>query len=78
MTLHLGRFEFYCDQCKKGLRDSTDYNQHVKKDAGIMYKCSMCTSSYSSEKGRELHMYVHTGVYRLMCNLCGKGFVENM
>ena len=74
MNLHLGRFKFYCDECKKGFVDSRDYKVHMDKHAGIMYKCSKCTMSFNSEKGRDLHMSAHTGIYRLTCNMCGKGF----
>ena len=76
MNFHLGRFKFYCDQCKKGFVDSRDYKVHMNKHAGIMYHCTMCTKSFMNERSREYHMSTHTGIYRFICSVCGKGFNE--
>ena len=76
MNLHLGRFKFYCDQCEKGFSDNRDYKVHMDKHAGIMYRCTICTKSFCTERRRDYHMSSHTRIYRLTCNVCGRGFNE--
>ena len=78
MNVHLGRFKFYCDQCKQGFVDSRDYKLHMDKHAGIMYRCAVCIKSFYSERRRDYHMSIHTGVYSLTCDMCGQGFNEKM
>ena len=64
LDLYLGRFKFYCDQCKKGFVNGIDYKVHMfmNKHAGIMYRCSMCTKTFSEERSRDYHMSTNTRI----------------
>ena len=74
MQSHTGRFNFYCDKCKKGINDSRDYKLHMEKHAGIQYKCEYCPKSFTLSRTRDYHMSEHSGEWRMLCDVCNKGF----
>ena len=74
MKLHTGQYGFYCDKCKKGIRDKSDYIEHMRAHQGLKYHCDYCSKPFLSRKGLTYHLSQHTGQYRFTCDLCGKGF----
>ena len=74
MKLHTGQYGFYCDKCKKGIRDKSDYVEHMRAHQGLKYHCDYCSKPFLSRKGLTYHLSQHTGQDRFTCDLCGKGF----
>ena len=48
----------------------------MDKHAGIRYQCEFCTKSFAKTQDRDNHMSVHTGIWLMKCDSCGKGFNE--
>lgn len=74
MQLHTGHFKFYCDICKKGFADRTNYEEHMRKHEGLKFHCEYCSKPFTSRKGLNYHLSEHTGKYRFVCEICGQGF----
>ena len=73
MQYHTGRFNHYCDMCRKGFASSSHYKDHMDKQQGIRY-CEICTKSFTRRRDYQYHMSVHTGNYKFKCESCGEGF----
>ena len=76
MQNHTGRFSYFCEQCKKGYSDQKNFKVHMDKHAGIRYQCEFYEKSFAKTQDRDKHLSVHTGVWRMKCDVCGKGFNE--
>ena len=76
MQLHTGHYKFYCDVCRKGFSDVTNYNDHKRNHKGLKYHCDYCGKPFVAKKRYQYHLSVHTGKYRFTCNVCGKSFNE--
>ena len=74
--LHTGQFRYYCEMCRKGINNDTNFKTHMRGHEGKRYKCEYCEKSYTKEITLKYHLSVHTGQYRLVCNVCGEGFNE--
>ena len=76
MQLHTGQFKYYCELCRKGFNNDTNFKTHIREQEGKRYKREYCDKSYSNEINLKYHLSIHTGQYRLRCTLCGEGFNE--
>ena len=47
MKLHMGKFDFYCDPCKKGFNNVSNYKSHVQIYEGIGYHCQYCSKPFT-------------------------------
>ena len=47
---------FYCDKCKKGIRDKSDYVEHMRAHQGLKYHCDYCSKPFLSRKGLTYHL----------------------
>ena len=74
MQNHTGRFTYYCEQCKKGYNDQHNFKVHMDKHAGVRYQCEFCAKTFAKTQDRDNHLSLHTGVWRMKCDVCGKGF----
>ncbi len=41
------------------------------------YVCEICGKEFGTWTGRYYHMAIHTGNYKIFCDLCDKGFMKN-
>ena len=41
------------------------------------YQCQVCGKEFGTWTGRYYHMAIHTGNYKIFCDLCDKGFMKN-
>ena len=74
---HNGRqLVYFCEECKKGYNHKGNYKIHMDKHAGVRYRCNVCSKTFAKTQDRDNHMSIHTGVWRLKCDTCGKGFNE--
>ena len=71
---HAGHFKFFCDKCKKGFADVTNYKAHMRIHEGLKFNCDYCAKPFRTKKRYQYHLSVHTGQYRFKCRVCGEGF----
>ncbi len=50
MQIHTGKFSFYCEECKKGFNEKTNYDQHIAKHEGrtFYFPCPKCGRRFLS------------------------------
>ena len=65
------------------LQESFDSSQHSgsrrqssSSSKARTYSCTMCDKEFATQWGLTKHNATHTGNYKLTCDLCGKGFME--
>ena len=76
MRMHMGQFKFYCDRCRKGFVDKSQFEGHMRKHEGLKYHCDYCAKQFANKHRYQYHLSVHTGKYRFSCERCNKGFNE--
>ena len=75
MEMHSGQFSYYCEQCKKGYNEKSNYEAHVAtKHKGISFPCNRSDKRFKSESSLKKHLPEHMGQWKYWCNLCQKGF----
>ena len=78
MQFHTGQFRNYCDICRKGFADVTNYREHMRSHEGSKYQCQYCSKVFVARKTYKYLKSFHTGQYRFRCNKCGTGFNEKI
>ena len=78
LQLHTGHFKYFCEACKKGYNGKNAYNVHMDKHPGVEYQCDFCNKTFTSTQRRDYHISIHAGNCRFSCNVCNKGFNENI
>ncbi len=76
MRTHLGHYKFWCEECKKGYQDISNYKYHMAKHEGRTYPCQLCPKRFSSDKTLKAHQAEHTGNYPFSCSYCQEGFIK--
>ena len=56
--MHMAQFKYYCNKCKKGFRDRTDFDQHNRKHEGLKYHCDY----YRPQRSWGTVMFLHVSV----------------
>ena len=74
MAHHTGSFSYFCGVCGKGFQASNRYNEHMMKHQGRKFHCDYCGKEYLTKEKLDHHQSVHTGIYKLHCRKCRKGF----
>ncbi len=77
MIRHLsGRLkkQYLCLKCNKMFTDKKNYDDHIRRHAGLMHVCKYCSRCFASWRGLHLHLPQHTGIYSFRCGKCNKGF----
>ena len=76
MEIHTGHFSYYCEICRRGFNNKTNFDIHRRAHEGLKFNCVHCTKSFVKKQTYDYHQSVHTGQYRFNCDKCGKGFNE--
>ena len=76
MELHTGQFSYYCEVCRRGFNNPTNFDIHKRTHEGLKYNCQYCEKSFVYKQTYKYHQSVHTGQYRFNCAKCGEGFNE--
>ena len=73
---YTGQYSHFCDVCRRGFNNSTQFNDHVRGHEGKGYPCGYCGKKFKKLMRQRYHLSEHTGLYRLFCNVCKKGYNE--
>ncbi len=74
MQIHTGQFSFYCQVCRRGFNNDTNFKNHMRGHEGLKYECRVCGKSFVSKFSYDSHQSHHTGQYKFTCEHCDKGF----
>ena len=74
MEIHTGQFSYYCEICRRGFNNHTNFGIHKRTHEGLRFNCQYCTKSFVKKQTYDYHQSIHTGQYRFNCAKCGKGF----
>ena len=76
MQVHTGKFSFFCERCRKGFNERTNYDQHVAKHEGRSFylTCQVCSKKFISQRRLMDHMSEAHVEYNYNCDVCGEGF----
>ena len=67
-----------CDVCGKSVRKRALSKHRQCHSESAKSKCPYCSKMFSSIWNRRVHERIHTGVKPYVCNICGKGFRQNV
>lgn len=68
-----------CPSCPKRFRDLTKLREHLRTiHHGERFRCNHedCEREYKSKRGLQVHIKTHNKKYTIICELCGKGFMD--
>ena len=70
---------YYCERCPKKFKDKDYFRKHLTRlcpalDNPEMIKCKHCEKMFRHEKSYKEHLFVHDGIKRFNCRLCGEHF----
>uniref|UniRef100_A0A5S6Q6I6 C2H2-type domain-containing protein n=1 Tax=Trichuris muris TaxID=70415 RepID=A0A5S6Q6I6_TRIMR len=63
-----------CPLCEVAFSEKESLAKHMRSHGGSLFPCSECDKKFVDKNFLLRHMFVHTGVKRYVCEVCGKVF----
>uniref|UniRef100_A0A5S6QBT9 C2H2-type domain-containing protein n=1 Tax=Trichuris muris TaxID=70415 RepID=A0A5S6QBT9_TRIMR len=63
-----------CPLCEVAFSEKESLAKHMRSHGGSLFPCSECDKKFVDENFLLRHMFVHTGVKKYVCEVCGKIF----
>ncbi|CAH0602062.1 unnamed protein product [Chrysodeixis includens] len=67
---------FECKICKKTLKNSFSYKNHIKTHTEKIFECHICDKKYSIKSALKHHLNNHTKEKVFTCDYCKKSFLS--
>ncbi|XP_072049771.1 uncharacterized protein [Amphiura filiformis] len=75
-TMHSGKAPYVCLVCLERFTRRDDFNQHGQNHADTVFKCQICSASFSQMELLHNHDVIHSSSKPFNCTICGARFVN--
>ncbi len=56
MQFHTGRFDYWCEVCRKGFTCKSNFDRHNVKHEGVDFPCNRCSKRFKTQFSLKKHL----------------------